>query len=417
MRKILVIPGAFMPANDTVTFLSYKHLRLVDAQMDVMALKAPVDEGLMAKMKQDGFLHKFNITYVKDYDDTVATFERKNIVSGFLNILKYCYACYQKAKENDYAIVYTSSVPAFTHLAGYFIKRFLKKDIVWIASFSDPLYKSPYKKDKDSFKAYSLLEKIGFYVYIWIYMNGFYEKLAMKYADKILYICDEQKDFMIQNYKDKDTLEEKAMVIPLSYIQGWDYVVGEKHPDGPYTIAHFGRIYGLRKIDVLLEALKEMKKENANLSNQLQIHQYGQILLRYQTYIKDNDLEDVFVCHEKVPYEMMLEKMTSCNCLALLDTIVEAHQLQPYLPSKCVEYLLQRKPLFILTVQNSPSYRIFTEFGYDCTLYDKKAIINRLKHIQEEQKDYTQMDLSVFENEVATKPLVTFIQEKLKGEA
>jgi len=97
----------------------------------------------------------------------------------------------------------------------------LKDDIVWIASFSDPLYKSPYKKDLESFKEYNIIQKIGFFVYIWIYMNGMYEKIAQKYADKVLYICKEQKEFMISHYPNQEELNKKAMVIPLNYIKDW----------------------------------------------------------------------------------------------------------------------------------------------------------------------------------------------------
>ena len=34
MKEVLVIPGGFVPYNDTVTLLSYKHLRNIDAYFD-----------------------------------------------------------------------------------------------------------------------------------------------------------------------------------------------------------------------------------------------------------------------------------------------------------------------------------------------------------------------------------------------
>ena len=46
MKNVLVIPGGFVPYNDTVTLLSYKHLRNINANFDVIALEGKKDEGI-----------------------------------------------------------------------------------------------------------------------------------------------------------------------------------------------------------------------------------------------------------------------------------------------------------------------------------------------------------------------------------
>ena len=106
-KNILVIPGGFVPYNDTVTLLSYKHLRSLNAKMDVIALKGKEDEGLTQSLKEDENFKKFNIEYFGYYDDTVATYERKNVVSCFFNFIKYCFYAKNKAKEKKYDVVYT----------------------------------------------------------------------------------------------------------------------------------------------------------------------------------------------------------------------------------------------------------------------------------------------------------------------
>lgn len=412
-KKILVIPGGFVPYNDTVTLLSYKHLRSLDAEMDVIALKGKEDEGLAQSLKEDENFKKFNIEYFGYYDDTVATYERKNVVSCFFNFIKYCFYAKNKAKEKKYDVVYTSSIPSFTHLSGYLIKKMLKNDIIWIASFSDPLYKSPYKKDLESFKEYNIIQKVGFFVYIWIYMNGMYEKIAQKYADKVLYICKEQRDFMISHYPNEKELEEKAMVIPLNYIKDWsiykDLLIKNKTKNKKKIISHFGRIYGLRKIDLVLHAIKELKEEIPNLSEKLVFEQYGQILDRYVNMIEELNIGDIFKCFDKISYNDVMDKMHKSDALALYDTFVREDEMQPYLPSKSLEYLLLKKDLLILAQKNSPTYRIFTSYGYKCTDNDVNSIKERIKEILYSDNGYMYYDISSLENEVATKPLQEYI--------
>lgn len=414
-KKILVIPGGFVPYNDTVTLLSYKHLRSLDAEMDVIALKGKEDEGLTQSLKEDENFKKFNIEYFGYYDDTVATYERKNVVSCFFNFIKYCFYAKNKAKEKKYDVVYTSSIPSFTHLSGYFIKKMLKDDIVWIASFSDPLYKSPYKKDLESFKEYNIIQKVGFFVYIWIYMNGMYEKIAQKYADKVLYICKEQKEFMISHYPNQEELNKKAMVIPLNYIKDWsiykDLLIKNKIKNEKKIISHFGRIYGLRKIDSVLLAIKELKEEIPNLSEKLVFEQYGQILDRYVNMIEELNIGDVFKCFDKISYNDVMDKMHKSDALALYDTFVKEDEMQPYLPSKSLEYLLLKKDLLILAQKNSPTYRIFNSYGYKCTDNDVNSIKERIKEILYSDNGYRDYDISTLENEVATKPLQDYINK------
>lgn len=415
-NKVLVIPGGFVPYNDTVTLISYKHLRNLNAEFDVIALKGDVDPGLAENLKHDPNYNKFNVQYICDYDQAIATIEKKNVISGIYYLLKYCYYAKKQAMECDYDVVYTSSIPAFTHLAGYWIKKKKKNKIKWIASLSDPLYKSPYKYDKDSFKDYNLLEKIGFFVYISIYMNGLYEKLCQKYADKVIYICDEQRKFTVQNYPNPKELYDKSLIIPLNYIKDWDiYINMLSHSvkiksRQPIIFSHFGRIYGLRKIDKVLEVLKVLKKENPNLSDRIKFIQYGQIIPRYLKMIKEYKIEDCFVVHSKVTYNDCLQKMKESDGLILFDTILDEDLIQPYLPSKVLEYILMKKPLFILTNKNSPSYRIFSELGYKCTLNNFDNIKQSIKDIMDCDTDsINDYDISQFENKRAVKPLINYL--------
>ena len=413
-EKMLVIPGGFLPYNDPITLISYKHLRLLDYDFDVVALSNTVDKSIQKELEKDVNYKKFNVKYVAKYDDTIATLQRKNVISGVFNIFKYIKECLKQSKKEDYSVIYSSSVPSFTHVAAYFIKR-KNKNIKWIASFSDPLYKSPYKKDDESFKDYSIVSKIGFYVYTFIYMNGMYEKIAMKYADKIVYICEEQRDFMINNYENSYELKEKAVIVPLNYIEDWDLyreMIGNNTTSNEcekVVFSHFGRIYGLRKIDSLLQAISELNSEIIDFDKIFLFEQYGEIIERYQNKINEYKISHLFNLIDKVSYEQALIEMHKCGCLVLCDTIIDDDLIQPYLPSKTLDYLLMKKACLVITTKLSPAYRIFNDKCFNCCLNDVQMIKNEILNIINNRsiKDYS---MNEYENEAAIKDLKDYLK-------
>ena len=360
-NKILAITGSFLPYNDTVTLLAYKHLRKTNLDVDVIALKTKDDNIIKQDYFNDINSKRFNIIYSKDYDKTVCSMGNKNVILGIYNIICYTIKAIKLYKTHKYKYIYTSSLPGFTHLSGYFIKKYCK-DVVWIASFSDPIYKSPYKYDKQTFKEYSLIEKIGFLVYITIYMNPIYEKLTMKHADKLIFICDKQKEFMINNHIKLDTniLNNKSIIIPLNYIKDWS-LYNNLIDNNTITnndkkvLVHMGRIYGLRDFTYFIKALHRVNIEVNNLKDRLVIHQYGEFLDRYKIMIKEYDLEELFVVKDKVDYGTACNEMKNADGLILIDTILDdSYKIQPYLPSKYLEYQLLNKPMVVSCAKNSP---------------------------------------------------------------
>ena len=67
--RCLVVPGNFLPFNDTVTQLLYKQLRLLNMQYDVIALRNTEDSALLNLLHADPNYSKFNISYADDYSN------------------------------------------------------------------------------------------------------------------------------------------------------------------------------------------------------------------------------------------------------------------------------------------------------------------------------------------------------------
>lgn len=397
MKKILMIPGGFVPYNDTVTLLSYKHLRNCDVTIDVIALRGKEDSSLKKSIENDKNYSKFHVTYVCDYDDAVATLARKNVISGMFNVMRYVLKSFKKGLNKEYGVIYTSSIPAFTHVAGYLIKKIRKEEVVWIASLSDPLKNSPYKHDQETMSEYSLIEKIGFYVYTFLYMGSWYEKICQQYADKVVYICKEQMEFTTNQYPSIENTINKALLIPINYIEEWELyqnlmTMKKNNQNDYFVISHFGRVYGHRKISEFLQAMKEIKE--LGLSKKIVFKQVGEFIPR-------------------INYDEVLTMMSESDCLALFDTILTEDEIQPYLPSKSLEYLLSQKELLIITTSKSPSYRILSELGYTCCRHDVVEIKNRLLTLLSSCEE-VHVDYTSFENKVATKELTDYIMKKLQ---
>ena len=294
-KKMFLIPGSFVPSNDTVTLLTYKRLKHLDMDIDVLALRNKEDIGLKEELLNDKDFLKFNIEYCLDYDNTICINHPLRLPIGLINMFRYINKAYKKFKSSNYDYIYTSSIPGISHFCGYKIKKH-HKDIIWYASFSDPIKGSPYKKDPN-LKKRSIFYRIAFHVGSFIYMNNKYEERAIKYADKLIFICDEQRDFTLRQYANYEELKKKSLILPLCYIKDWkmynNLILNNEVNNCPKRAVHLGRLYGLRTIDTFLSALKELKEEDKDLCKKIVFHQYSEIQKEDVDYINKNNLNDI----------------------------------------------------------------------------------------------------------------------------
>ena len=382
--KMFIVPGTFVPYNDTVTLLSYKRLRNLDLDMDVFCFKGKEDKGLLKELNNDECFKKFNIKYTNDLDWAIARNHPLRLPISLILMNKYIEDSLKEFEKKDYKYLFTSIAPGISHICG---KRIKKKhpDVIWYASFSDPFKNSPYKKaDLDN---RSILYKFVYNVGAWALYNNKYEEAAIYNADKLIFICEEQRDYTISQYPDLDKKEllNKSIIMPLTYIPTWDMYKNllskNNKRNKPLQAVHLGRLYGLRKIDTFLEALKELKEEDDKLEEKIVFHQYSEIQTPDIKKIKEYGLENLFILHDKVSYDESIKIMKNADALVLFDSLMTNQKLQPYLPSKIVEYLLLKKPILAICDDNSPSYRILKEYGFNTMGSEVEVIKSNIKDI------------------------------------
>ena len=382
---MFVIPGSFVPFNDTVTLLSYKRLRNLDLDMDVFCFKGKEDESLLEELKNDRNFKKFHIRYTADLDWAVPRNHPFRLPAGLFLMNRYVSDSLREFEKGDYQYLFTSIVPGISHIAGYKIKK-KHPEVKWIASFSDPFKGSPYKKTDLSDR--NFIYKIAFNVGAYVLYNDKYEEVAVRNADKLVFICEEQRDFTLKQYSNYEELVKKSVIYPLTYIPDWkmysDLLDVPKVPHETKQAVHLGRLYGLRKIDSFLEALRELNEEVDHLEEKIVFHQYSEIQAPDVRKIEEYGLNRLFILHDKVSYQESVRIMKDADILVLFDTLMPGADVQPYLPSKIVEYLMLKKPILGICDSNSPSYRILKEYGFDSIGSEKETIKKNILAIIED---------------------------------
>ena len=382
---MFVVPGPFVPYNDTITLLTYKRLRNLDLDMDVFAFRGKEDKGLFQELEKDENFKKFHITYTSEVDHAIARNHPWRLPESLILMYKYIQDSVKEFEKGNYKYLFTSIVPGISHLCGKAIKK-RHPEVIWYASFSDPFKNSPYKKA--DLEGRSIFYKFVYSVGGFVLYNSKFEEAAVLNADKLIFICKEQMEYTLGQYKNTVELKKKAIIMPLTYIPEWEMyssLINDKKSisNKPLQAVHLGRLYGLRKINTFLEALKELKEEDKDLSKKIVFHQYSEIQAPDVKKIKEYNLEDVFILHKTVSYDKSVEVMKESDILVLFDTLMSDKPVQPYLPSKIVEYLLLRKPILGICDKNSPSYRILREHGFNEVGSDVESIKINIKRMIE----------------------------------
>ncbi len=380
--KMFVVPGSFVPYNDTVTLLTYKRLRNLDMDIDVFCFKGKEDPSLIKELEKDKQFKKFHLKYTTDLDWAVPRNYPLRLPVSLVYMQKYINDALKEFEKKEYKYLFTSIVPGVSHLAGLKIKK-KHPEVKWIASFSDPFKNSPYKKTDLSDR--SFIYRILFGVGGFALYNDKYEEAAVLNADRLVFICQEQRDFTLKQYPNYDALLKKSVIYPLTYIPEWkmysELLEATQINHKPKQAVHLGRLYGLRKIDSFLEALKELRQEDESIKDKIVFHQYSEIQSPDVKKISEYGLEDIFILHDKVTYQESVKIMKDNDVLVLFDTLMPGAEVQPYLPSKIVEYLMLKKSILGICDSNSPSYRILKEYGFDTVGSDKETIKENIRKI------------------------------------
>jgi len=236
-------------------------------------------------------------------------------------------------------VIITFGQPMSTHIAGLKLKKkypYLK----WIAHFSDPWVDNIFKDHN-----------------IWVnFINKYYQDAVFNKADKLIFTSEETISLATKNYP--SLIRSKAICLPHSFDESlYPIQVDVSQIVTPLTIRYMGNFYGNRQPDSLFEALKNLQK--SDLEN-IRVELIGSATTNLCDKIKLHGLENTVFAVSSVSYLDSLALMQSADLLLIIDASAE---LSPFLPSKLVDYIGSKKPIFGITPPGC-SQKLIEEMGF-----------------------------------------------------
>jgi len=249
-------------------------------------------------------------------------------------------AAEQRAAAARFEGLVTFAQPWSDHLAGLRVHRTTK--LPWVAHFSDPWVDSPYLQASRSQRRAA--ERM--------------EADVIHEADAIVFVTSETADLVMKKYP--DAFRSKVTVVP----HGFDSTVavpsGERRP-GPMRMVYTGRFYdGVRTPDSLLRAIAMLNAEQP-LANTLDVTFVGSHVMEFARDAASLGLDRFVHFRDRVSVEDARAIAADADVLLVIDAPTRGPS--PFLPSKLVDYLPLRKPIFGITPVDGASASLLTHLG------------------------------------------------------
>lgn len=393
MKKLkgLVISWYFPPINSSEGLCTFKLLKNSSFDYDVYTQKN--NKSWSYDTNEDKLISK-NINSIFSETDDIKKWTEEGIT-------KFSNNC------SGYDFVMSRSMAPESHEIALTIKA-KNPDLLWIASFGDPIANNPYNKltmHESPYKVkgkgilsfsfrYIISPKRIIKNLLWNYKNKKYIKnctrilkdeklqdIVLKKADVIIFNNEYQMNYMLENYD--DSIKKKALLLYHGYDKDF-YKKSSKKINEKYTISHLGHLDDIRTPRNFLKALSRLKKELPNLYDKLQVNLYGEMSDKDKIFIVDNDLYDVVKFKKPVKYFESLKVMQQSDLLLLIDanlgTVIPNNI---FYAAKLADYIGSKSNIFGITMQEGPSYNIIKDIGGVVSSHSTDDIYNNLVMILE----------------------------------
>ena len=147
-------------------------------------------------------------------------------------------------------------------------------------------------------------------------------------------------------------------------------------------MAYIGHLDKIRTPRLLLEAVKQLKEEDKNLFDKLEIDFYGNLYKDDKIFIFDNELYDVIKYKKQVSYLEILKKMKEADYLLHIDanlgTVLDKNI---FFAAKLADYIGSGTPIISITMLDGASANIVRDVNGLILTYSVSDIKNYLRKI------------------------------------
>lgn len=275
----------------------------------------------------------------------------KNNLKKVLNIIK---------KENI-KYIYSTSYPYSDHLMARDIKEHVK-DVKWITDFRDEWTNNPYFTEKLHYKIRYLFEKPM-------------EKDIVKKCDYLI----TNTPFMLENFlKDTPEKKEKSTFIPNGYNEkDFENYEVKNQNNKVFKMTYMGALYGKRKPDYFLEALKDVIEEGRIDRDKIQIEFIGNYHTDVMEGLKSRyNLDGVMQIKSYMSHKDLLEYMSYSNLLILIESE------KNFYTGKIFEYIRMGIPILATLPKDGAAASVIyqTNTGMVTSFEDVKEIKEKITY-------------------------------------
>ncbi len=368
MKRVLMVTYHCPPALNAESILVWKTLRLLPDWHDVTVLTA--DDG-GARDEQLGMPTAVRVKRYRTPRPAGAFTGRvADKLLGFAADERLLWALSGlrgDVSHGAYDVLYSRSHPGASHIFAWLIKRRL--GLPWVAQFSDPWASNPYHSGHTKVRAQ---------------VDRYFEREVIRHADRLIFPTHEIQAMYERQYPGW-RVAERAVILP-HHLAPELYHAGSagSTPDIADTadtvirgagggttglrdgagdglaLCYFGDFYGLRSPEPLIRAVQRLCADDPAAVGRLRLRFVGNIQPKFLPLL---DQSPVPVATGRVSYLESLRTMAQSSVLVLLDAPNETG-VNPFLPSKLIDYLGAMRPVLGMTETRGTAADILRRFGH-----------------------------------------------------
>jgi glycosyltransferase involved in cell wall biosynthesis len=240
-------------------------------------------------------------------------------------------------------VLVTFAQPWSDHLIGLQLRR--ESALPWVAHFSDPWVDSPY------FRARGWTRRRA----------ENWEREVVGEATRLVFVSPRTRDCVMAKYP--SAWLAKTDVIPQAHEPAAGGGVGPSTDlDRPMRMVYTGRFYdGMRTPYTLLAALASIHRASP-LNGRLEVEFVGSDMGPYRARTAELGLQDVVKFSGRMPPVEARARAACADVLLVIDAPNPSGSI--FQPSKLIEYLAARRPIFGITPAVGPSADLLRELSY-----------------------------------------------------
>jgi hypothetical protein len=255
----------------------------------------------------------------------------------------YVRAAKKLVKKSQYDMIITWSQPHSCHLIGLKLKKIYGEKILWVTHFSDPWVDNPYIHRGQISKRYNT-------------------RLRNRIFDESNAILYTNEHFLSAEgiHKNK-AWKDKSYEIPHCFVNEL-FPSAKRKPSKEINIRYIGNFYGSRKADIVFDILRMNKKKIEmkfpEYTFNLDFYGSSQTKIEFDSELIPKNFK--INIYPQVNYLDSLKLMKDSDLLLVIDA---PFQTSPFLPSKVVDYLGSRVPIFAITPDIGPTTDLINSYG------------------------------------------------------